>query len=240
MKSKLKNNFLLYPKWLLLCLACCINFSAVSQNVNPLLKKVKAKLDQVNDYTAEGRMKTDVLFIKAPAGNVKIFYKRPDKFKLKRSDGISLLPKGGLSVNMGRLLDNGDYVAIAAGESIIGGVKLKIIKLLPTKENSDVVLNTLYIDEAKLLIIKTSTTTKDNGTYEVEMSYGQYADYGLPDKVTFYFNTKDFKLPKGITMEFDDGEKKTATDKTKSKQGSIEISYTSYVINKGVPDAEFK
>jgi hypothetical protein len=111
---------------------------------------------------------------------------------------------------------------------------------LPNNDNSDVVLTTLYIDEANLLIRKASTTTKENGTYETEMNYGKYAQYGLPDKVIFSFNTKDFKLPKGLTMEFDTGEKKTDADKMKSKKGKIEISYFSYIINKGVSDAEFR
>ncbi len=236
----LNKNSLFHLKVCAFVTACSLQLTAFSQDVNPLLKKVKAKLDKVNDYIAEGRMKTDVAFIKAPAGKVKIFYKRPNKFKLKRGDGISLLPKGGVSVNMSNLLENGDYVALAAGEIIIGATKVKVIKLLPTNENSDVVLTTLYIDEANLLILKASTTTKENGTYETEMRYGKFAQYGLPDKVTFAFNTKDFKLPKGLTMEFESGEKKPDADKMKNKKGKIEISYFSYIINKGVSDAEFR
>ena len=33
----------------------------------------------------------------------------------------------------------------------------------------------------------------------LEMTYGKYAEYGLADKVIFSFNTKDYKLPKGVT-----------------------------------------
>jgi hypothetical protein len=83
--------------------------------------------------------------------------------------------------------------------------------LLPKDENSDVVLSTLYIDEAQSLIKKSKTTTKDNGTYELEMIYGKYSDYGLADKVIFSFNTKDYKLPKGVTFDYDDGRKKEQT-----------------------------
>jgi hypothetical protein len=123
----LNKHSLFYLKVWAFVTACCLHLTAFSQDVNPLLKKVKAKLDKVNDYVAEGRMKTDVVFIKAPAGKVKIFYKRPHMFKLKRGDGISLLPKGGISVNMSSLLGNGEYSAIAAGESSIGQAKVKVI-----------------------------------------------------------------------------------------------------------------
>jgi hypothetical protein len=102
-------------------------------------------------------------------------------------------------------------------------------------------LSTLYIDEAQSLIRKAKTTTRENGTYELEMSYGKYADYGLADKVIFSFNTKDYKLPKGITFDYDDGTKKDTTpDKLKNKKGRVEIVYSSYVINKGVNDAVFR
>lgn len=214
--------------------------AAFSQDMTALINKVSAKLNLVNDYTAEGSLKTDVSFIKAPSGKVKVYFKKPDKFKLKKDGGISILPKGGVSINMNSMVMTNNYVALAAGESTIDGVKTKIVKLLPTDENSEIVLSTLYIDEANLLVRKAVTTTKENGTYEMGLTYGKYSNYGLPDKVVFSFNTKDYKLPKGITLEFDEGEKSSDLDKLKNKKGKVEITYTSYTINKGVDDSVFK
>ncbi len=212
-----------------------------AQDITTLVNKVKAKLDIVNDYEADGKMKTDVAFIKAPLGRVKVYFKKPNKFRLKKDGGISLLPKGGVSVNMNSLISTNDFVAIAAGETTLNGVKVTIAKLLPSNESSDIVLTTLYIDEANLLIKKAVTTTKENGTYDIEMTYGKFANYSLPDKVVFSFNTKDYKLPKGITLEFDDNEKKeTEAQKLRNKKGRVEITYTNYIINKGIDDAVFK
>jgi outer membrane lipoprotein-sorting protein len=232
------SSFKLQTVFLLLS-SLIFHLSASAQDPKILVQKVKAKLHKVNDYVADGRMKTDVAFIKAPAGKVKIYYKKPNKFKLKRDGGISILPKGGVSVNMSSVLATDDFVAIASGEGNIGGTKVKIIKLLPTRENSDVVLTTLYIDEANLLIRKANTTTRENGTYEMELNYGKYSAFGLPDKVVFSFNTKDYKLPKGLTLEFETGEK-LDKNKLQNKKGRVEITYSSYIINKGVPDSEFK
>ena len=73
------------------------------------------------------------------------------------------------------------------------------------------------------------------------MTYGKYPTYGLADKVVLTFNTKDYKLPKGVTFDYDDGTKKEeVTDKTKNKKGKVEIVYSSYIINKGVPDSVFQ
>ena len=81
-----------------------LSSAAFSQNEEALLKKVKAKLEKVTDYEASGKMKLDVSFINAPESNVTIYFKKPNKFKVKKADGISILPKGGVSVNMATLL----------------------------------------------------------------------------------------------------------------------------------------
>lgn len=228
-------------KCFLFLLVFQLSFLANAQDINALVKRVKTKLDLVNDYEADGNMKTDVIFIKAPIGKVKVYFKKPNHFRLKKNGGISLLPKGGVSVNMSSLIATNDFVAIAAGESIVNGTTTKVVKLLPSNDNSDIVLTTLYIDEPNLLVKKAITTTKENGTYEMEMRYGAFAQYGLPEKVIFSFNTKDYKLPKGVTLEFDDNEKPISdAQKMKNRKGRVEITYSNYIINKGVSDSMFK
>jgi outer membrane lipoprotein-sorting protein len=208
------------------------------QDETELIKKVKAKLDKVNDYTAEGRMKIDVSFIDAPDSKVIVYYKKPDKFKVKKAGGISILPKGGVSVNMGTLLANENYDIVPGKDTKINGADVKVVKLLPQDENSDVVLTTLYIEEINAVIRKATVTTKENGSYEIELNYGKYIDWGLPDKLIFSFNAKDYKLPKGITFEYEKGNKKKE-EALKNKKGKIEITYSSYAINKGIDDKTF-
>ena len=178
-----------------------LSSAAFSQNEEALLKKVKAKLEKVTDYEASGKMKLDVSFINAPESNVTIYFKKPNKFKVKKADGISILPKGGVSVNMATLLPGTAYQTVPGGSAVVDGITTTIIKVIPTDERSEVVLSTLYIDEKEAVIRKAITTTKENGTYEVQMRYGKYMAWGLPDKIAFSFNTKDYKLPKGITKK---------------------------------------
>ncbi len=191
-----------------------------AQTAEELIKKVKAKLDKVNDYEAKGKMKTNVIFIKAPIANVKVYYKKPNKLRINNESGISFIPKGSVNINLNNIFINTTgFDMIDVGKE--SDNNLRIIKLLPKDENAEVVLSTLYIDETQSLIKKAKTTTKENGTYELEMSYGKYAEYGLADKVIFTFNTKDYKLPKGITFDYDDGSKKEQTpDKLKIKKES--------------------
>jgi len=224
----------------LLAVAFLLPTASQAQTAEELILKVKAKLDKVNDYQADGKMKTNVVFIKAPIAKVKVYYKKPNKLKINNESGISFIPKGSVNINLNNIfLNTTGFDIIDVGKE--SGTNFRIIKMLPKDENADVVLSTVYIDEAQALIRKAKTTTKENGTYELEMTYGKYAEFGLADKVIFSFNTKDYKLPKGITFDYDDGTKKEQTpDKLKNKKGKVEISYSSYVINKGLPDSVFK
>ncbi len=212
---------------------------SVKAQSNALIEKVSAKLNIVNDYIASGVMKTDVAFIKASLGKVKVYYKKPNLLKVKKEGGISLLPKGGVSVTINSLLNNKQYIAIESGMQMFKGKQLQAIKLIPTDEKLDWVISTLWIDPVEALVYKTFTTTKENGTYEITMEYGQYANYGLPSKIIFGFNTKDYKLPNGITLEFGDEDPTAKQKALKQKKGTIEITYANYIINKGVSNSMF-
>lgn len=213
-----------------------------AQDINVLVQKVKDKINLVNDYEANGRMKTNVVFLKVPVATVKLFFKKPNRLRIKNEKGISFVPKGAVNINMSNVLSSGKYNVLDAGNEKIGSTAVKVVKLLPEDDNADVVLSTLYIDPINQVILKTKTTTRDNGTYELEMSYGKYIAYGLPDKIIFSFNTKDYKMPKGVTFDFEDGsQKKTAAEKEKLKnqKGKMEIFINGYIINKGIADSVF-
>ena len=227
-------------KFIWFCVALLFSIPDLqAQDATALVNKVKAKLDRVNDYQAEGKMKIDVSFIDAPESKVTIYYKKPDKFKVKKNGGISILPRGGVSINLSTLLSGSSYDVVAAKDAVVDGTATKVVKLLPSEENSDIVLTTLYIEEKLSVIRKATVTTRESGTYEINLSYGKFTDWGLPDKVIFSFNTKDYKLPKGITFEYEKGGKKK-TEELKDKKGKVEITYSAYSINKGIPDQVFK
>jgi hypothetical protein len=218
----------------LICIVLLPTTNALAQG-DPLIEKVAQKLASVNDYVAEGIMKTDVSFIKASLGKVKVYFKKPNLLKVRKEGGISLLPKGGVSLSINTLLNTKQYTVIQAGTQVVKVKSLCVIKLIPNDDQLDWVIATLWIDPVDALVYKTATTTKESGSYEISMEYGAYAQYGLASKIIFSFNTKDYKLPNGITLEFGDEEPVSKQQLLKNKKGSIEIRYTRYTINKGIP-----
>ena len=214
MQPKKYKNIVCYFLAFVFPLFLSVNLMA---QTDPLIEKVSQKLAQVNDYVAEGVMKTDVAFIKASLGKVKVYFKKPNLLKVKKEGGISLLPRGGVSLTINTLLNTKQYTTIPAGNQVLNGKNLTVIKLIPTDDNLDWVISTLWIDPIEALVYKTATTSK----------------------IIFSFNTKDYKLPNGITLEFGDEDPTAKQKALKNKKGTIEITYSKYTINQGIPNNIF-
>ena len=102
-------------------------------------------------------------------------------------------------------------------------------------------LATLYIDTSRLLVLKARTTTRENGTNEVELFYGKFPETGLPEKIIFSFQYTGFQIPKGslLTMMTARQRKRQPTPEN-IQSGKIEITYLNYSINRGLADSLFK
>jgi hypothetical protein len=212
------------------------------QNAEDLYYKIRDKIHSVNDYIADVKIKIDVSFMKVPPMKGKLYFKTPDKMKLERQGGISILPKNSYHLTLGNLLPAGNVTVIDGGYDTLGPKRLHIIKVVPGNDTGDIVLTRISIDENSMLALHTETTTRDNGTINMDLQYGKYALYALPDKITFYINLKDYKLPRGVTMDYtgtdDDMMKKAKQAKT--RKGRVQIDYLDYKINTGLQDSFFE
>jgi hypothetical protein len=225
---------------LFICSSLVFSFRSFAQDPSALVQAIREKLDKTNDYRAEAELRTNIPFLKVPDASVQVFYKKPDKIKIKNQNGISLVPKESVSISLYNLV-NGKYQVIDGGQDQTGGLPVHVIKLLPLDETADLVLATLYIDVARKLILKARITSRQSGTDEVDLVYGKYAMQSLPDRVVFSFNTQDFKLPKGVTFDYDDGSaKKAAPANQKDQRGKIELDFKNYQVNQGISDDIFK
>ena len=211
-----------------------------SQSVDVVLKAIAQTFEKVNTYTAKAKMVTNVSFIKAPVSDVTIYYKKPNQLKIENKSGLSFIPKGSLNMELQQIIAHPEGMEkLDVGMDASG---YRMLKLFPTnEEKSDLILATLWIDVKNKVIRKAKINSKTNGNYALQMSYGKYISYGLADKIVFEFNTKDYKLPKGVTFDYEDGsEKKNAKNPAKPSEGKVEITYKNYVINKSLPANAFK
>src|SRR5664279_1779184 len=108
--------------------------SVFSQDANALLQRVRDKLNLVNNYEADAIMKTDISFLRVPQASVKVYFKKPDKLKIRNDKGISFVPKGAVSINLNNIIAGNQFTVINAGKSIVNNVPVTILKLLPEDE----------------------------------------------------------------------------------------------------------
>jgi len=208
-----------------------------SQTADALLKSVVNKINLVNDYKAELQVKASIPFIKVPIANATIYFKKKDKFKVE-SKGIAILPKQGLSDLTGFLGNTVAYSSVLGEEKTINGNPTQLVSVLPSDENSEIILAKVYISASDALIYRTVLTTKNSGTVSIDYEYNHNKQYGLPSKMTFNVDIKKFKMPKSVASDIRNNvQKKKYKD---NEKGNIILIFTSYLVNKGISDEFFK
>lgn len=216
------------------------SFRARADDATKLFYTLRTKIATVKDYTADVKMKIDVSFMRIPQLKGTLFFKAPDKMRLERHGGLSMLPRKNINLTISNLIPNGNVTVIDVGNVTVKGKKLRLVKVIPEDDLNNIVLTKLWIDEANLVAVRAETTTRNDGTVIMDLDFSKYMSFGLPDKVTIYMDVKDYKLPKGVTMDYNN-EVPTAPkdEKPKAQKGTIEINYLSYAINTGLTDAQF-
>ncbi|MCK5087314.1 MAG: hypothetical protein KAQ90_07330 [Melioribacteraceae bacterium] len=222
-------------KKIILFLMIAISISAQVNDPYAILKKVENEFAKIEDYQVNIKIIVDVDFLKVPESYAKIYYKKPDKYKME-SDGFALLPKQGMNLSPAKLL-GGNYSAIYVNKEVLDNDSTHVIKVIPMGESTDVVLSTLWIDPARNVIRKIETTTKTTGTVVIELHYSDTSFITLPSEVTFLFNLSNVKIPIMPGVESD--ENQSIKKKSKKLIGTVTVKYDNYIVNEGLDDSIF-
>ncbi len=223
--------------WLLIFIPA-ISLLAQKKDPDEILNKVKETFAKVKDYQVDVHIKVDVDFLKAPESDATIYFKQPDKLHVE-SEKFVLLPKKGLSF-FPLSIFNGNYTALYAGEDTVRGVPTSIVKVIPLREESEIVLSTLWIDTERNIILKIISTVKPSGTFTIDFYYdGMQDEFLLPNSMVFTFTIDRIQLPRGMDGTIDSDER---DDKNQSERstGKVYLTYSNYRINKGLPDELFE
>jgi outer membrane lipoprotein-sorting protein len=224
-------------KSVLLVVFILIGVVGFGQTAEEILKGVIDKIDLVEDYQADVQIKAAIPFIKVPIAKAKIYFKQKDKFKVE-SKGIAILPKQGMSDLTGFLSNEKKYSAVLGEAKTINEHKTRLISILPTDENSEIILAKVYISTSEVLIYRTVLTTKSSGTVSIDYEYNLNKKYGLPNKMTFTVDIKKFKMPKSVASDIRNNEKEKKYKD--NEKGTIVLIFSNYLVNKGISDDVFK
>lgn len=226
-------------KVLTIILFCVAGVSVRSEesNAEKILQSIRTTLSSIKDFQVDLSIKIDLEYLKIPDAKAKYFFKSPDKSRLV-SDGFGLLPKQGIGLPTSQLL-NSPHTSVITGKEIFNGKTLTKVKVIPLDESSEIILSTLWIDEKTSLIYKVSSTTR-KGTLDMAFTYGEpERKFGLPKTVTIVFVLPQFSLPKSLTGDLQKNNREQKNAK-KEVKGKAIVTYSNYIINKGLSDDLFK
>ncbi|MBI9035311.1 MAG: hypothetical protein JEZ03_12645 [Bacteroidales bacterium] len=208
--------------------------SLFAQDYDPdqLIEKLIAKYDRIESYSADVEIDVDVEFIKMPVKKARIFYKKPDRFKVE-ADGFVLLPKKGMKFSIETFIEQ-PYKAILSGTEVFKERELAVVKIIPLVNESDFVLATLWIDPLMNIIYKIETHTKNMGSFSVDLFY-DHNPYDLPVKQQIQFEIENFKIP----LKFA-GKISIDTDmETQKSRGQVTVLYSNFKVNIEISDEMF-
>lgn len=204
-----------------------------------LIRSVNKRFDKVKDYTADAVIDTRISFLKILPQRAKVYYKQPNRFRLK-SKGIAILPKQNLDALFSLTSNEKSYMAFSTGKEMIRGSSVISVNIVPLADTGDLVMAKVWIDAARELILRSQLTTRSNGTIVADYEHGSMADYALPDRITFTIEVKKFKIPRAVSADINSTSSPKSTNTSNSGKGNILINFSNYVLNKGIPDSIFK
>tara|TARA_B000000557_G_scaffold83590_1_gene67042 strand:+ start:458 stop:1189 length:732 start_codon:yes stop_codon:yes gene_type:complete len=215
------------------------------------IRKTNEKFNEVNDYQVEMVIRVKVPAFRMPKKKYKVFYKKPNKIKIK-SKGFGILPKTGLFTSPNDNFDNLKNITMIYDEDLSNHVVLKgdlivdSLKFDMPNEYSRITFDPIV--EVKIdtinWVIKNVTTKLDSlKLFQINNNYDTYNDkYYMPKESVVKYFIKDKKLFNWINKDASNviGQGKELANRNDSiVEGTITVEYNNYKINKGIKDKIF-
>ena len=195
------------------------------------LDPVEEKYAGLKDYIADVMVHFNIETFKAPDMRAKLCYKAPDKVKVE-SKKIFFFPREGGYFNPSLFKKEGFEIKLLErlGEDGRRAVKLR---LTPKEARGGIQHFVLTIDTERNLIREVELTQFDGREIKALIEYGKFDSFELPARIQLKLDIPSFES-EGV-REFDQ-----LIQKPKRVTGTIEITYSNYKVNSGLPDDLFR
>lgn len=218
-------------------------------DVERVVDKTQKQFEKAFDYQVTMKIELKVPGFRMPKKKYKVFFKQPNKLKIK-SRGFGMLPKTGIFTSPKDNFDNLKNMRLIStnnnngqvyikGEVIVDSLKLKMpneyakLGFRPTVtvkiDTNNWVINNIIteLDTLKLVEIKNTYKKVDN-------------NYIMPSASTVQYFIKDAKLSGWLKKDITSIVGKNPLEKSNDMvEGKISIIYEDYIINKGIKDKIF-
>ncbi len=224
---------------LLLLLAGSADWPALGSDLtaNDILDRVRSTFSEIRDYAVKIHAEIDMEKVRVPPMNVEIYFKQPDKIRMK-SNGFAMLPKEVVFLNLNRFSGENFYMSLL-GKETLGETEAYIIELVPRKEEIKVRKLTLWIDSERWIPRRVHTLSLRGPTVNIDFEYNLFHEkYWLPIRINAKIDMADFKgFPTHHRLPNDE---KDGSEESQPKEGKMTIEFSDYRINTGLPDSLFE
>jgi hypothetical protein len=104
-----------------------------------------------------------------------------------------MIPKRGLDLTLNELYKY-PFMTLNLGKVSFEGRQCEMIKVIPTTDQSDYSIATLWLDTTALRILKSQISTKKNGVFDIVYGY-EGPQQQLPSEINVQFEVTGVKIP---------------------------------------------
>jgi hypothetical protein len=205
-----------------------MGYGLLAQQVDPGLVRLKDRLDSISGFKASLRMEVDISFVNMPVKHAYVVYEKGAPVRITSEDFV-MIPKRGLDLTLNELFKY-PFMTLNLGVVSLDGRKCEQIKIIPTTDDSDYSIATLWMDPESLQILKSQISTKKNGVYDIIYGYTGPGEL-LPSEIRVDLSVSGIKVP----LRFLGKDTRIDQDKRKEQEeekGSIIIQLTDYHISR--------
>ncbi|MEH6680968.1 MAG: hypothetical protein V7724_10500 [Sediminicola sp.] len=215
-------------KGLFIIFMTLMSFPISAQHLDSDLLHIKERLDSVSSFSAKLELDLEVPFINMPTKNATIKYQKGKDLIFSSTDFV-MLPKRGLDFSLTEIFKYA-FITVDRGMDTKNGLAVKVLNIIPDDERSSLAMATLYLDTKNKRLVASNMITKKDGSFELEMEYGDLKDI-FPSDVIVEFAVEKLSIPlnfMGSDTEID----RKQMRKSDTKTGKILMAFDDYEIIK--------
>jgi outer membrane lipoprotein-sorting protein len=213
---------------LALLVAAAVIAAPSRPKASDVLDRIQKNYSSINDYRVDVSVSMKSRDVHIPKSDAIIYYKKPNKVKVAAKEGFTLLPKTFTGNPVTEIKKN--FTATYEGAAKVGKEPVHVLKLKPKTTQAGGTMK-LYVEKRRGLILKTLTEFSDTKMIS-NWSYSKVdGKYWLPSRIKIDMAGMSSgpkpDHPRGRTMPPAVG------------NGTAEVKFSNYRINKGIPDKVF-
>ena len=210
---------------LLLLLTIALPIAAHAVTVDDIVKGSRKVLDGVNDFTCIMTFTVRSADMRVPPSRVKLYFKKPDKFKPEALDGDFAVLPNTYHFAMGNVVERmtEDHNLKILRSDELSGRKVWVLQATPKEDDTPIVRHLLYVDQQQYTLNRITTYPRNERPLSLQINFAKHGKAYLPKDATI----------DGYTRRKRHGEETV-------EEVHIRLQWDKYRINVGLKDSDFE